>query len=198
RQSLLSLTVTDFCLAMGLFAQWKGWTFVAPLEVSWWSVPLTFVISIVAFDAWFYWAHRFMHTKLMYRFHAEHHRSVAPTVWSTYNDSLVDAFVMQSYYLWALFILPIPGIVLIAHRLYDHFNGTLGHSGFEFWAAPWSRLPSPMVCVTFLDQHHSRFRYNYANYFSFWDRLCGTIDPKYDETVKVFETLGREPERQPN
>lgn len=78
RQSLLSLTVTDFCLAMGLFAQWKGWTFVAPLEVSWWSVPLTFVISIVAFDAWFYWAHRFMHTKLMYRFHAEHHRSVAP------------------------------------------------------------------------------------------------------------------------
>lgn len=194
RQSVLSLTVTAFCLAFGIFAQLQGWTLIAPLELSWWSVPLMLVISIVAYDAWFYWAHRFMHTKVMYRFHAEHHRSVAPTVWSTYNDSLVDAFVMQSYYLWAMFILPIPLEVLVAHRLWDHFNGTIGHSGFEFWASPATRLPSPMVCVTFHDQHHSRFRYNFANFFSFWDRLMGTVDPKYDEAVKQFEkAASREP-----
>ncbi len=189
RQSVVSLLVTDFCLAAGIYAQMQGWTLFDPPALSWWSIPLTFVVSIVAFDAWFYWAHRLMHTKLMYPFHAEHHRSVAPTVWSTYSDDLVDAFVMQSYYLWAPLILPIPALVLVGHRLYDHFNGTIGHSGFEFWASPLSRLPSPMVCVTFHDQHHSRFRYNYANFFSFWDRVCGTIDPKYDETVRYFETL---------
>lgn len=192
RQSVLSLTVTAFCMAFGIFSHVKGWTLVAPLELSWWSVPLMFVVSIIAYDAWFYWAHRFMHTKLMYRFHAEHHRSVAPTVWSTYNDSLVDAFVMQSYYLWALFILPIPVEVFVFHRLWDHINGTIGHSGFEFWASPTTRMPSPMVCVTFHDQHHSRFRYNFANFFSFWDRLMGTIDPKYDQAVKEFEKLGRD------
>ncbi|MDJ0929945.1 sterol desaturase family protein [Breoghania sp.] len=53
-----------------------------------------------------------------------------------------------------------------------------GHSGFEFWASPASRAPSPMVCVTFHNQHHSRFKYNYANFFSLWDRLMATIDPK--------------------
>lgn len=192
RQSVLSLTVTGGCLAAGLYLQHRGLSLFAPLELTWWSVPLMLVVSIVAFDAWFYWAHRFMHTRLMYRFHAEHHRSVAPTVWSTYNDSLVDAFVMQSYYLWAPLILPIPPVVLVVHRLYDHFNGTIGHSGFEFWAGPGSRAPSPMVCVTFHDQHHSRFRYNYANFFSFWDRLMGTIDPKYDEAVRGFERLGKD------
>ena len=191
RQSVLSLTVTAFCLAFGLFAQAEGWTLVAPLELSWWSVPLMAVFSLIAYDTWFYWAHRFMHMKAMYRFHAEHHRSVAPTVWSTYNDDLVDAFVMQSYYLWVLFFVPIPAVVLVAHRIWDHFNGTIGHSGFEFWASPMSRMPSPMVCVTFHDQHHAHFRTNYANFFSFWDRVMGTIDPKYDTTVKKFEMLGK-------
>ncbi|MDJ0929944.1 sterol desaturase family protein [Breoghania sp.] len=125
RQSVISLLVTDGCLTGGLFLQYQGLTLIDPPALSWWSMPLTFVLSIVVFDAWFYWAHRFMHTKLMYRFHAEHHRSVAPTVWSTYNDDLVDAFGMQSYYLWAPLILPIPALVLIGHRLYDHFNGTI-------------------------------------------------------------------------
>lgn len=189
RQSVYSLTVTAGCLAGGVFLSYKGWTFVDPLPLTWWSAILMFGVSIVAYDAWFYWAHRLMHTKLLYPFHAEHHRSVAPTVWSTYSDDLVDAFVMQSYYLWIVLFLPIPFEVLIVHRLWDHFNGTIGHSGFEFYASPLSRMPSPMVCVTFHDQHHSHFRYNFANFFSFWDRVCGTIDPKYDETVIHFETL---------
>lgn len=187
RQSVLSLTVTAGCLAGGVFASVKGWTFVEPLQLTWWSAILMFVVSVVAFDAWFYWGHRLMHTRWLYRFHAEHHRSVAPTVWSTYSDSLVDAFVMQSYYLWAVFILPIPVEVLIVHRLVDHFNGTIGHSGFEFYASPLSRRPSPMVCVTFHDQHHAHFRYNFANFFSVWDRLCGTLDPRYDQDVRRME-----------
>jgi sterol desaturase/sphingolipid hydroxylase (fatty acid hydroxylase superfamily) len=51
-----------------------------------------------------------------------------------------------------------------------------------------------MVCVTFHDQHHEHFDYNYANFFSFWDRLCGTIHPTYDETVKV---RGENPDHTP-
>ncbi len=43
--------------------------------------------------------------------------------------------------------------------------------------------------MTFHDQHHSRFRYNYANFFSFWDRVMGTLDPKYDAAVKGFEEI---------
>lgn len=184
RQSAWSLTATCFCLAGGLFAQYKGWTLFAPLELSWWSVPLMFAVSIVAFDTWFYWGHRLMHWGPLYKHHQYHHRSVAPTVWSNYSDTLVDAFVMQSYYLWAPLILPIPPLVLVGHRLYDHFNGMIGHSGFEFAASSWTRIPSPMVCTLFHDQHHSHFKTNYANFFSFWDRVMGTIDKDYDTGVK--------------
>ncbi len=182
-QSVKSLTVTCFCLAAGLFAQWKGWVLFAPLELTWLSGIGMFALSIVLFDTWFYWGHRLMHTRALYKYHIWHHRSVAPTVWSNYSDTLIDAFAMQSFYLVAPLILPIPAVVLVLHRICDHFNGQIGHSGFEYFADGTTRFPSPLVCVSFHDQHHEHFRYNYANFFSFWDRVCGTLYPKYDAKV---------------
>ena len=199
RQSAWSLLGTCFCLAGGLYAQYRGWTLFAPLELSWWSVPLMAAVSICAFDTWFYWGHRLMHWGPLYKHHQYHHRSVAPTVWSNYSDSMLDALAMQSYYLFAPLILPIPPLVLIGHRVYDHFNGMIGHSGFEFAASKWTRIPSPMVCTLFHDLHHSKFNYNYANFFSFWDRICGTLHTGYDAGVERWETLpdGGVPERKP-
>lgn len=182
-QSLKSLVVTCGCLAGGLWLQWMGWTLWAPLDLSLWSLVGMFALSVILYDAWFYWGHRLMHWGPLYRHHIWHHRSVAPTVWSNYSDSLPDAFAMQSYYLIAPLVLPIPPLVLILHRLWDHVNGQIGHSGFEYFADRTTRFPSPMVCVTFHDQHHEKFGYNYANFFSFWDRLCGTIHPDYDALV---------------
>lgn len=196
-QSLKSLTVTCFCLAGGIFVQIKGWTLWPAGDVSWLSGIGLFLVSIVLFDAWFYWGHRLMHTRALYRHHIWHHRSVAPTVWSNYSDTLPDAFAMQSYYLIIPMILPIPPVVLILHRLWDHINGQIGHSGFEYFADRSTRFPSPMVCVTFHDQHHEHFRYNYANFFSFWDRVCGTLHPGYDKTVEDFGPRDRDADKQP-
>lgn len=186
-QSLKSLVVTSGCVAGGLFLQSHGWTLWPPVALSWFNVIAMLLLSVLLYDAWFYWGHRLMHTKMLYKHHFLHHRSVAPTVWSNYSDSLIDAFAMQSYYLIAPLLLPIPGLVLILHRLWDHINGQIGHSGFEYFADRTTRFPSPMVCVTFHDQHHEHFRYNYANFFSFWDRLCGTLHPDYDENVSSQE-----------
>lgn len=187
RQSLSSLLVTAFCLAFGLFAQHQGWT-ITPLPLTLWSALGMFVASVILFDIWFYFGHRFLHLKPFYRFHRLHHTALAPTVWSNYYDNWLDAFVMQSYFLWIVFILPIPPAVLIAHRIFDHFNGMIGHCGFEHFAGKSARWPSIGVCTIFHDQHHAHFNTNFANHFSYLDRLFGTIDPRYDQAVKAFET----------
>jgi sterol desaturase/sphingolipid hydroxylase (fatty acid hydroxylase superfamily) len=83
---------------------------------------------------------------------------------------------------------PIPPEVIIAHKLFDQVTGIAGHAGHEYFAAPSNRSPWPMLCTTFHDQHHGHFNYNYANTFSWWDRLMGTIHPRYDEIVERFET----------
>jgi len=187
RKSVISLATIAFYVTGGLFAQFKGWT-LKPIELGWISGPLSFIAAMVIYDTWFYWGHRMMHTNLLYRFHSLHHKSVVPTPWSNNSDSLIGAFVEQSFFLFAPFFLPLPTAVLILHKIYDHVTGMIGHAGHEYFASPTARRPWPMLCTSFHDQHHGYFVYNYANTFSWWDRLMGTLHPKYDETVKRFES----------
>ncbi len=187
KSSMLQLTVTSLCLSVGLFAQYLGWTLVEPVALSWWSFPVFFVISVILHDTWFYWGHRLLHTKMFYRFHSPHHRSVTPTIWSNDAGHSVDTFIAHSYYGIIVFVLPIPALALLAHRLFDQVSAAIGHCGFEHFASFTTRKPWPMLCTVFHDQHHQYFVYNYGNYFSIWDRLLGTVHPSYDDRVKEFE-----------
>ncbi|WP_084814855.1 sterol desaturase family protein [Ensifer sp. 1H6] len=187
RQSMASILVTCTSVAIGLFAQYQGWTLFTPWAFSWWTAVPLFLLCMVLFDAWFYFAHRLLHTKLFYKYHLLHHRSVAPTVWSNDSIGLVDTALSQGYYAVIVFLVPFPPLILLAHRLFDQINGTFGHAGFEYFASPTARYPWPLLCTTYHDQHHAEFNYNYANYFSFWDRVLGTISPVYDRRVEMFE-----------
>jgi sterol desaturase/sphingolipid hydroxylase (fatty acid hydroxylase superfamily) len=185
-QSMASIFVTCLSLASGLFAQQAGWT-PTPWRLTWWNAILLFLLTMVLFDAWFYFAHRLLHTKPFYRFHQLHHRSFTPTVWSNDSIGLVDTALSQGFYAIVVFFIPLPPLILIANRLFDQINGTFGHAGFEYFASGTARAPSPMLCTTYHDQHHAEFKYNFANYFSFWDRLMGTVAPDYDARVAAFE-----------
>jgi sterol desaturase/sphingolipid hydroxylase (fatty acid hydroxylase superfamily) len=187
RASARSLVVTCGCFAGGIFCLLNGWTLLEPFGLSWWAVPLMFLASVILYDTWFYWVHRLAHTGPFKKWHMLHHQSVAPTVWSNYSDTVFDAFSQQSFFLFMPLILPFPPAIYVAHRAFDHFNGMIGHSGFEFAASRATRIPSPMVCTLFHDQHHAHFNTNFANFFSFWDRLMGTLDPRYDAGVEAFE-----------
>lgn len=181
-----SLAIIAFCFSGGLFAQAKGWT-QPPFPLDWWTAPLFLVVSVFLYDAWFYWVHRLLHCKPFYRFHALHHKSVAPTVWSNHHESLPEAFFNQAYYLIIPFVLPIPWQLLVLQKIYDQFSGMLGHAGFEHFASPAGRRPFPLTSTVFHDQHHAHFSYNFGHTFSFWDRIMGTLYPRYDDTLAKFE-----------
>lgn len=186
-QSIRSLLVIAGFLGTGLVLQSHGlgWS---PLPLTPISIILTFAASLVLFDTWFYWGHRLIHTRPLYRrVHRWHHLSVTPTAWSNNSDTFLDNLVLQSYWLAAIFIIPISPWVLVAHKVYDQVTGMIGHAGYEYFAGPSARWPSPMVATVFHDQHHEHFTCNYATHFSVWDRLMGTAHRDYDAIVKSFE-----------
>ncbi|MEO0682950.1 MAG: sterol desaturase family protein [Pseudomonadota bacterium] len=185
-ESLRSIAVTALCLALALTLQDRGLTLWSPWT-GFWGFVAGFAALVVLYDAWFYWSHRLLHTRPFYRFHHWHHRSIAPTVWSSDSQTVVETAMIQLFQVAAVVLLPVGPLALIAHRVYDHVNGQLGHAGHEYFADPTTRHPSPMVCTTFHDQHHELFTWNYANYFSFWDRVMGTLHPDYDGKVKAAE-----------
>ena len=193
RYSVVALSTISLYLAGGIFVQAKGWALI-PWELSIYSVLASALISLILYDAWFYWGHRLMHWKPLYtRFHAHHHKSVVPSPWSNNSDTLVGTFAEQFYFFVIVFVLPIPPDVLIAHKIYDQVTGMIGHAGNEYFASRTTRKPWPMVCTTYHDQHHGYFNYNYANTFTWWDRLMGTLHPTYDDTVHRLETWEQPP-----
>lgn len=183
-----SISVISLTFSGGLFCQWQGWA-LSPLPLTWWSIPLTLGASMILYDAWFYWVHRLLHWTPMYRFHAQHHTSVCPTIWTNHHETIVEAALNQVFYTLIVFVVPIPWQLLVAQKIYDQISGMLGHAGYEHFASPMARSPWPLASTVFHDQHHGFFRYNYGHTFSVWDRVMGTLHPKYDETVKSFEDV---------
>ncbi len=189
-QSIRSLLVISAFLGLGLTLQSNGWGWT-PLEPTPVNLLLGFLASLVLFDTWFYWGHRLIHTRPFYRrIHRWHHLSPTPTAWSNNSDTFLDNLFLQSYWLVAIFIIPISPWVLVVHKVYDQITGMIGHAGFEYFAGPGARWPSPMVATVFHDQHHKHFTCNYATHFSLWDRIMGTMHTDYDESVRGLERRG--------
>ena len=183
KQSVLSLLVIAALFGCG---QWSyeslGWGFRALPGVG--GSALSFLVSLVLFDTWFYWLHRLIHARPFYRrVHQWHHLTVTPVVWSNNSDRLIDNLFLQSYWLVAHFLIPAAPAVLLGHKIYDQITGIIGHSGHEH-GGRWCWPPSPLVGVTHHDQHHRYFRCNYATHFSWWDRAMGTLHPDHDDELK--------------
>lgn len=186
RASARALAVSALLFAAGYAARAAGWG-PAPGPPTALNVALWFVALLILFDAWFYAGHRLLHWGPMYRFHALHHRAVAPTVWSNDSSGLVDTLIQHGFYFVIWLVLPAPTLAIVAVRAFDQVSGMIGHSGHEFFAGPTARRPWPFLSTTYHDLHHARFTCNYGNILSLWDRLFGTIDPGYDDAVRQWE-----------
>jgi sterol desaturase/sphingolipid hydroxylase (fatty acid hydroxylase superfamily) len=145
-------------------------------------IIVSFAITVIAHDAYFYWAHRIMHHPRLFRsFHRRHHRSMNPTPFTAYSFDLAEAAVMASFtVIWEL-IVPVSWIGFTAFLIHQIARNVIGHSGYELF--PANRDGRPMfdwlTTVTHHDLHHAQAGWNYGLYFTWWDRWMGTEHPEY-------------------
>jgi Delta7-sterol 5-desaturase len=152
--------------------------------------PLGFALYLgailIAHDAWFYWAHRAMHTPLLYkRFHRFHHRTITPTAWTAYAFAVPEAFVMAIFVPLYAVIVPTPEPVLFTFLGVMILRNAMGHAGLELHARGWASHPvlKWISTTTHHDMHHgTSYNHNYGFYFTWWDKLMGTEHPDYVET----------------
>lgn len=145
-------------------------------------IVVSFVLTVVAHDAYFYWSHRLMHHPKLFRaFHRRHHRSNNPTPFTAYSFDLAEAAVMASFtVIWTL-VVPVSWIAFGLFMLHQIARNVIGHSGYELF--PANREGKPlldwMTTVTHHDLHHAQAGWNYGLYFTWWDRWMGTEHPRY-------------------
>ena len=143
---------------------------------------MSFILTLVFHDFYFYWTHRFMHHKKIFKYvHRVHHESTNPSPWAAYSfhpwEALIQAMVLPIMVL----IFPLHPLVIFLFLTYMIVRNVIGHLGFEIFPKGFTKNKwlNWTTAVTHHNIHHERFNSNYGLYFSWWDRWMKTEDKKY-------------------
>jgi sterol desaturase/sphingolipid hydroxylase (fatty acid hydroxylase superfamily) len=184
--SVRSIAIFGLVAAVVVFAAISGWTriYIRIERFGWTWFVLSIGVMIVLHDAYFYWTHRLMHHRRLYRlFHKTHHLSTSPTPWAAYAFSPLEALVQAGIGPLIIFTIPVHPLAFATFMMWQITFNVLGHSGYEIFPR-WllsSHLGLFINSITHHAQHHEKFRANYGLYFNVWDRLMGTNHREYAE-----------------
>ncbi len=158
-----------------------------------------FIFSVVAFilihDTYFYWTHRLMHWKKIYRYvHRVHHQSTDPTPWAAFAFHPLEAMVEIGILPVMIFLMPVHHLAILIWVLYQSAMNMLGHLGFELFPAGFvsGTLTKWSNTSTHHNMHHRFVNCNYGLYFNFWDRILGTNHARYEEEFEKIKTRVKE------
>jgi len=166
----------------------------------WHTLAWQMVVFLLMEDFYFYWIHRFLHWKAIYKYvHKVHHLHTAPFgIAAEYAHPVETMFLgfgtifppvmfawFQGMHLLTLY-------VWLVVRLLQTVEV---HSGYDF---PWSlnRWLPLWGGAEFHDFHHMTFNSNFSSTFRIWDIVFGTAGPYY--TYKTEQAKLRSPAAPPS
>ena len=192
--SVLSMVIFSLVGAVTMAMAKMGWTRlywkVDQRGVAWFWLSIG--LAIFLHDTYFYWTHRLMHHRRLFRyFHRVHHLSHNPSPWASYAFDPLEAVVQAGIFPLTAFLIPIHPIAFGIFMMWQILFNVAGHTGYEFHPRWLMRsglgwfLNTPTNHV----MHHETLRGNYGLYFNFWDRLMGTNQAGYED--RFHEVTGR-------
>jgi len=151
------------------------------------ALPLFYLIA----DFAFYWAHRLLHSKYLWPFHAVHHSQQQLTVLTTARFHVVDVIVLTLVTTVPATLIGFPAQVAVITWLLM-LQDKLQHADLRWTYGPLYRL---VVSPRFHRIHHSAdastHDRNFGRLFSVWDYLFGTAHSTAEEPVR-FGVAGLE------
>ena len=185
RYSGVSVVVFGAVGAITVWAAKQGWTqmYWKIGKYGWGWFWLSILLAILLHDTYFYWTHRLMHHRRLFRlFHRTHHLSHNPTPWASYAFSPMEAFVQAVIFPLTVFIMPIQPVAFVVFMAWQLIFNIAGHTGYEYnprrfmksWVRYFINTPTNHI------MHHEKLRGNYGLYFNFWDRLMRTNHDDYE------------------
>jgi len=163
---------------------------------TWWVMGLEYVAYFVGFDTWFYWWHRLMHKEPVYTWvHKLHHRSVSPNLLTTLSVSPFESIINGGWVPLFTAMLTVHSDTMLLIGPTNILMGLYVHSGYEFFPRWWNRswLTKWFITATFHDQHHRYFNWNFGGYTTVWDRICGTVRPKFEQDYEAIKARAAAP-----
>ncbi len=179
KDTALAAFVAACFLAWPLWRLWTG----RPIGLTWslqdvGGLPLMLiqnVLGVFVLDAWLYWKHRILHSKLLFPFHRAHHAYRDPTALAGFAVGPVESVMT----FWPLVLVAIPEAKHYAPMYFTLVAGFISlnyylHCGIRI--EPLERLLSPLLLNSsaFHNIHHSHANVHFGEAMTLWDRLCRT------------------------
>lgn len=153
-------------------------SFPSILEIVWQCL-----FCMILEDFAFYWSHRFLHWKPLYPYiHKVHHEFKYTLSFASEHAHFIE-FIFGN-------IIPTNlGIRLLGSKCHAATMGIWiiirviktcdAHSGYHFPWSPFTFSPFLIIPSEFHNFHHMKFKHNYGSFFTFWDKVSGTLHPAY-------------------
>lgn len=174
---------------------WRaGWFpnfYLWPHEHGWGYFAFSIVMLIVLHDAYYYWTHRALHSRLLGRFHATHHRSRVSTPFVMLAFHPVEGLIHYLFFPLILWIMPMSLVALLIGQTLSTAINAYGHLNVEPNRLKRYQWIYPFFAGTpaYHYLHHRHGRGNYTFYFKFWDKVCGTMLPGSDEAIARVQKI---------
>jgi Delta7-sterol 5-desaturase len=181
--SLAVLTAANCAVLAGMVSGLFD-VYERPLAHGWLWLLVSLPLLIVWQDAYFYWAHRLLHTRWLFKHvHGIHHRSRDPSPWTAFSFHPLEALVQVAIVPITLWFVPINDIVLTVFTVHYVVRNAHGHAGVETMPRRFARhwLGGRFSTTTHHHLHHETGQGNYGLWFTWWDRWCGTECEDYFE-----------------
>jgi sterol desaturase/sphingolipid hydroxylase (fatty acid hydroxylase superfamily) len=188
RQSLLSLLIFGLTSGATVLVRWEGiginTRLYRPMDRHGWGwYVMSIVLCIVIHDAYFYWTHRLMHHRWLFRrVHRIHHLSNNPTPWAAYSFSIPEAFVQAGVGPILVYTVPMHYSAFLIFMTWQIAFNVVGHCGYEIYPRWFLRtwIGKFVNTPTHHGMHHEKVGANFGLYFNYWDRLFGSNHPDYE------------------
>jgi Delta7-sterol 5-desaturase len=183
RHELKLSLLSSWIYALPAAVVWETWRrggTLIYLDVNRYGVAwlfVSFALYLVIQDAYYYWLHRLMHQRTVFRFvHAGHHRSRQPTPFASFSFDWAEA-ALTAWLLPALtFVIPIHPAVIVVLLTVMTIAAVLNHAGAELlpdWLVQ-GPVGAWLISATHHSVHHNHYGANFGLYFRVWDRAMGT------------------------
>ena len=142
-----------------------------------WALVLGNVFGILVLDAWLYWKHRLLHTRLLFGFHRGHHGYRDPTPFAGFAVGPVESLLTfwpvtlvalpQAPHYGPVYLSLVVGFVVLNYYL---------HCGVVWRGLEAVLRPLSINTSTHHNRHHANAEVHFGEALTLWDRLLRTTE----------------------
>ncbi len=157
----------------------------------WVYLPVSLIVMMLLHETYYYWLHRWMHNKSIFKVvHKVHHDSNITSPFTAFSFHPIEGLLQAIFLPVILLFLPMHYYVILFQLTLMTLSSVINHLNIEIYPKRFNENVAGkwLIGATHHSLHHKQFKYNFGLYFTFWDKLKKTESPLYNQLFKTTTT----------